>query len=222
MKPHAATLFGLWLITVVAGFGYLFRYQANPGRGAEAPARWPTTSKLVLEPDGLTLVLFVHPRCPCTRASLLEFHRVLTDGHERISGRVVISVPETADRQWPETDLLDYATEQLKVPVLIDIDLIETRRFGIHTSGDALLYDYRGQLLFSGGLTPSRGHQGDSRGRALVLGVEQESMQQQDTLGTSAVYGCPLENPSDFCGLKGSTRTKVEPWPSRDSTVSVP
>ena len=40
----------------------------------------------------------------------------------------------------------------------------EARRFGVATSGHVLLYDTRGDLIFSGGITPGRGEQGDNAG----------------------------------------------------------
>src|SRR5436190_6315 len=76
------------------------------------------------------------------------------------------------------------------VTVRADVDGEAARRFGAATSGQALLYTADGRLLFSGGITESRGHEGDNAGRsaiaALVLGAEPTK------LATSPVYGCPL------------------------------
>ena len=48
---------------------------SRPGGDPEAPARWPEASALVRNADGPTLVLFAHPKCPCTDASLAELAR---------------------------------------------------------------------------------------------------------------------------------------------------
>jgi hypothetical protein len=45
-----------------------------------------------------------------------------------------------------------------------DEDGREARRFGARTSGYTLLYGTGGELLFGGGVTGSRGHQGDNDG----------------------------------------------------------
>ena len=50
-----------------------------------------------------------------------------------------------------------------------DISGDEARRFGAATSGEALLYSPSGKLLFHGGITPSRGHEGGSVGRDALV-----------------------------------------------------
>ena len=42
----------------------------------------------------------------------------------------------------------------------------EARRFGAVTSGQTLLFDTQGNLLFSGGITAARAQAGDNAGRA--------------------------------------------------------
>jgi len=65
----------------------------------------------------------------------------------------------------------------------------EAKRFGAETSGQTLLYDERGTLAFSGGITGSRGHAGDNAGRASLLALINRS--DADRRGSS-VFGCPL------------------------------
>ncbi len=55
--------------------------------------------------------------------------------------------------------------------MLRDDDGAEAKRFGAETSGQTLLYDERGTLAFSGGITGSRGHAGDNAGRASLLAL---------------------------------------------------
>jgi hypothetical protein len=53
--------------------------------------------------------------------------------------------------------------------VLADPDGREARRLGVMTSGHVLLYDRAGRLLFTGGITGSRGHEGDNVGCESVI-----------------------------------------------------
>ncbi len=69
----------------------------------------------------------------------------------------------------------------------------EARRFGAATSGHVMLYDAAGRLHFSGGITPARGHEGDSLGRDAVIDL----IEAYRSAGRrcSPVFGCPLATP---------------------------
>ena len=45
-----------------------------------------------------TLVMFVHPRCPCTRASIAELERVVAQSGGTVKPRIVFSLPDGAIR----------------------------------------------------------------------------------------------------------------------------
>jgi hypothetical protein len=63
------------------------------------------------------------------------------------------------------------------------------RRLGAHTSGQVLVYGRAGELVFQGGLTAARGHEGANRGRdAIRRLVETGAPTEPET----AVFGCPL------------------------------
>src|SRR5437762_13408102 len=78
-----------WLCAVTAGLAILWRYAGTPGPAAAAPARWPIASRL--RPDLLrpTLVMFVHPHCPCSRASMSELALVMAHTQDRVASHVV-------------------------------------------------------------------------------------------------------------------------------------
>src|SRR4029453_8771873 len=70
----------LWAAGVSAGFGVLLRYKATPGEAGTPPARWPSESRLPrASGQDATLVLFAHPHCPCTHASMTELQRLAAD-----------------------------------------------------------------------------------------------------------------------------------------------
>lgn len=47
---------------------------------------------------------------------------------------------------------------------VIDHGSVEACRFGARISGEVMLFDASGALRFHGGVTPSRGHEGESEG----------------------------------------------------------
>ena len=72
MRTIAIAGIALWAIAVGVGVREIYAYSTEPGRQATAPGSWPEASQL-RAPDGRpAIVMFVHPECPCTRASLAE------------------------------------------------------------------------------------------------------------------------------------------------------
>jgi hypothetical protein len=67
----------LWLSIAGAGLWTLCGYENAPGIAAEAPHQWPTESKIARPFDKATLVMLVHPHCPCTRSSIGELAEIM-------------------------------------------------------------------------------------------------------------------------------------------------
>jgi hypothetical protein len=65
-------------------------------------------------------------------------------------------------------------------------------RYGAQTSGQAYLYNRGGDLVFSGGLTESRGTEGDSVGMLAI----RETAADQTCVPTAPVYGCSVQTRS--------------------------
>jgi len=83
------------------------------------------------------------------------------------------------------------ATAIPSVTVHEDPDGAQARLFGAETSGDVLLYDMRGQLMFQGGITGSRGHVGDNAGESSIISF---LAGRETGLKKTPVYGCSLLN----------------------------
>ena len=71
----------------------------------------------------------------------------------------------------------------------MDVDGTEAGRFGAATSGQVLLYDAGGRLRFSGGLTSTRGHPGESPGHRRIAAVVGGGDTEE---ATTRVFGCAL------------------------------
>ncbi len=87
----------VWAVAVAIGFGCLFNYQTEAGKSGAIPVTFPEFSRMEPNPYQLTLIMFAHPRCPCTRASIGELDRVMAKLQDRVRAYVVFFVPETMD-----------------------------------------------------------------------------------------------------------------------------
>ena len=154
-------LVALWIAVVVGALAGLWVYKLRPGTPAELRPSWPAGSSLAASHDRPTLIMFAHPRCVCTRASLAELRAVQSRFAGRIATYVVFMHPAGSTADWSHTDTWDTASSLAGVRVVADTDGLEAERFGATTSGHVVLYDRSGSLLFSGGITPGRGHEGD-------------------------------------------------------------
>jgi hypothetical protein len=178
--------FTLWFATIGAGSVILTRHVAEAGADAEAPTRWPTGSALPRAAGRATLLCFVHPMCPCTRATVRELERIVS----RAPGAAV----QVVFRDEPAWDASSSATWAMagRVPGarrLRDPGGVEARRFGALTSGLVLLFDADGTLRFRGGVTASRGHEGDSAGGSAL---EAALRGRQGPSAWARVFGCGL------------------------------
>jgi hypothetical protein len=179
----------VWLGLCLAGFKILFDYGQSPGAVATFPANWPTDTTIQRKPNQPTLVMFVHPQCPCTRASVGELARLMAHTPKPLDAHVLFLAPKGFSVDWVKSDLWRSASEIPGVTTTVDHDGIEATRFHATTSGNIALYGSTGNLLFSGGITPSRGHFGDSIGLDSAIA----SLSGNPTKPcNSAVFGCPL------------------------------
>jgi hypothetical protein len=110
----------------------------------------------------------------------------------KVSAYVLFLKPEGSD-EWEDTKLRRNAAAILGVRVLSDIDGVEARRFGVETSGHTLLFARDGRLLFSGGITESRGHAGDNAGQRAI---ESLLYNPRPVRTNSFVFGCALTDRS--------------------------
>jgi hypothetical protein len=191
-KTILASVTVLWAAGVAAGFAQLLQYAATPGTSQPSPLSWPDESSLERDTTRPNLVMFVHPRCSCTRASMSEWERLLARCQGALTAHVLFYRPCSLPEDWGETDLWQRAAVIPGVHVRQDEDGIEARRFQANTSGEVLLYGADGSLLFQGGITNARGHAGDSAGLDAILSRLNDGT---EPLAQTPVFGCPLFAP---------------------------
>lgn len=185
----ATSLFAItWIAAVAFGLRSLFQYENTPGPVGAISQEWPNT-QIERATDRPTLVMLAHPRCPCTVASIAELAQIMARLQGKVAAFVLFIKPKESGSDWEETNLRRSAETIPGVKVVFDPDGVEARRFGAETSGHTLLFGADGRLLFSGGITASRGHAGDNAGEsAIVALVNQQTPARTRTL----VFGYSL------------------------------
>jgi hypothetical protein len=195
----------LWVFAVSGGLWILWGYENTPGASAKPPVRWPAGSRIQRAPESATLVMLAHPHCPCTRASIGELASLMAHAQGRVTAYVLFLKPAGFSDQWEKTDLWQSAARIPGVNVLIDDGGSEARRFHAATSGQTMLYDAEGRLLFSGGITGSRGHAGDNAGRSAIVSLLQTGTAKR---AETFVFGCQLFGANSECREATHERNK--------------
>ncbi len=186
----------VWFATVGFGLHKLWHYENDPGIAEDAPAHWPASSQIRPGSRSATLVMFAHPHCPCTRASIGELAVLMTRCQSPLAAYVLFFKPKDFPADWDKTDLWYSAAAIPGVNVIQDEDGLEARLFHAVTSGHTIVYDAQASLLFSGGITDSRGHSGDNDGRSAILSLLTEGVAERSQTLT---FGCSLYDPNSEC-----------------------
>jgi hypothetical protein len=180
----------VWAVAVVFGMYGLVRYQMTPAAVASiAPAQWPAGVSFSHSSERSTLIMTLHPQCPCSRASLHELAEILARSKGRLDARILFVQPANAPAGWLDGDLWQQAKTIPGVTVSVDKDGQDAAAFGASTSGQVMVYDAAGVVRFSGGITDGRGHEGDNAGQLSILDLVRTGKSQ---VATTPVYGCSL------------------------------
>lgn len=179
---------------MVGGTVYLLDYASQPGRFLASPGDWPKQSLLTLSEDSPTLLIFLHPRCSCSKASLGELNAILANVRGKLKIYAVFIKPENMSHDWEKDSLWKTAKALPNVNLLTDEGGVEARHFQAQTSGLVLVYDVDQTLLYSGGITVARGHSGENDGRSTVISLLNGKRTARDT---ASVFGCALFDQGD-------------------------
>jgi hypothetical protein len=184
-------LVGVWTLSVGLGLHALMVYKGKAGPAGQTPETWPVNEMVSLSTNKPLLVMFAHPKCPCTRASLGELELLVAKAKDQFQAAVLFYQPKDGSEGWSRTELTDEARSIPGVTVMFDQNGKLARRFGVETSGHTVVYGPDGRLLFTGGITGSRGHLGDNAGLDAVLKVVSKESGQSGRR-TTAVFGCEI------------------------------
>lgn len=183
----------VWMLALTVGMQAMLNYEDGPAEPGEPPVEWPKDSTISRLPGMPTVVVFAHPKCPCTDATIGELSILMTRLQGKATAKVFFVRPANFPDAWEKTELWHSAETIPGVSVFSDVGGVEARRFGAQASGQTILYDASGRMRFSGGITASRGHSGDNAGRSAIV-----SLVTTGTAGAerTSVFGCSLHDPT--------------------------
>lgn len=166
-----AVAVALWVPAVAFGIGVLWRYSTTPGHPAAPPLDWPANAPVDRGKGRAILLMFAHPQCECSQASLGELAIVMAHERGQLDADAFFYLPAGERSSWARSDLWRTASAIPGVRAFEDREASIAQSFGVFTSGQTLLYDSSGRLLFKGGITSLRGHSGDNAGRSAILAL---------------------------------------------------
>lgn len=219
MQPNSqlrAIFVTTWsVLTVVCFFVVLPSVGKDQSFSSGLSADWPDSTKLARPTSTGHLIVFVHPYCPCTRATLKNLDEVLDSTKLPVS-IIQLRTASLESVHSPISSIASIASNN-GWDLILDDEGVEANKFGATTSGECMLFDSEGALLFAGGITASRGHLGNNQGLAslkdLIEKLCSETIGQNNPLETNSLgsskwaqfptFGCPLFSET-ACGREPS------------------
>ncbi len=186
MNPHLlrrgllALATGAWACAVAAGFLIWDRVEAKPGTVGRTPS--------ARSPGQPSVVVFVHPHCPCTRAALPELLAAVSEAPAG-SVRVVFVRPAGVPEGWERARSWEIASAAVGVEVAVDPDGVEAATEGAETSGYAVARGASGRVAYRGGI--GRRHANANPGLRAVVDVLAGRI---PPVEEAPVFGCALRD----------------------------
>jgi hypothetical protein len=140
--------------------------------------------------------MVAHPQCTCTRASLNELRRLIArfEGLKNPPALYLsIIAPDGVGAAWTDGPVLSNASTIRGLNVVIDPGGRFAEKLGATTSGHVLLFGAGGDLLFSGGITSARAHEGDAAGQDAIFNA---LYGKPSAVHETPVFGCGLHTPA--------------------------
>jgi hypothetical protein len=178
-----------WATACAVVFIVVWRFEATPGPSVASIPDWPSGCTIERSPGVSLAILFLHPGCPCSMASIEELRLGIGTGWDG-DVHVVMYSPDGENEDWVRGEQWEAALRIPRAKLHVDPGGRLAGQFNAVTSGHAAIYDGDGRLKFAGGLTPSRG---TTAGGLLF----QRAAFGRET--RSPVYGCAI-NAADSCG----------------------
>jgi len=173
----------LWLLLASSSILFVMNYDFISN----------TQSKIELKISPYQLYVFLHPYCPCSNATLHELDSLLNKLQKTsrtiLKTQIIFFKPGNDIKKWEKSILWKNSHTLNNVEIRVDWDGKLSQRYQAKTSGETMLFNKDGQRLFDGGITISRGHEGDNPGKEYIYRlVTHQKTNQTD----SPVFGCPL------------------------------
>lgn len=182
-----------WGASMLVGLFLSIDYECRPAVSGRAIASWPGSARISGAVKKSRLIMFLHPHCPCSWASLVGLADTLSRSRRAVAVHVLFFSSQDFTLPAQKSALWAKASTIPDVAITCDEEGAISRSFGASASGTVLLYDETGRLQFSGGITAGRGHVGQNAGsRALTAFLNYERVNDRD----HPVFGCPITDVS--------------------------
>lgn len=206
----------IWGAAIVAALYSLQHYNSLAGQNSIAGRAdfCQVHESLLYHPacsPSPALVMYVHPHCPCTRASFEELTKIVDRARamgKQPAVKIVVVVAPGMPDGWREGPNVRAAHRFQGAEVIYDLDAQLARAQSATTSGHVVLIDGPARLGFRGGITRSRGHAGDNDGTRAIVDILNG---RKPAVASTPVFGCPLFNSeacasSEACSVSGAAR----------------
>ncbi len=181
-----------WIVAIAAGFLAIQAHESTPGRAGAVPGSWPSGSPLPGASGRPEVVMAVHPKCSCSRASLAILGEVVGGSRSAARIRLLVYRPADTDACWSGDSLMQLASGIPGAEAVDDPGGAESRRFGLLTSGAVAAFDATGNLRFAGGLNDGRASTSSAAGAKSLADVLAGLVPETSD---GDVFGCPIDNP---------------------------
>lgn len=183
----------LFLVTMLGLSAFAVNFKSCFNTNRAAAIRWPALAHLSRSQHVPTLVVFLHPHCHNSTATLFELEQLLPTLKGRVQIYITMYAPEDLGDSWSKKSVWRQATKMRNVNLYLDKNGEDSELFGAQSSGEMFLYDTSGDLLFHGGVTRTFGIAGQNKGaEALVAWLTQQS--RSDIAHETPVWGRNLRN----------------------------
>ena len=168
-KLHICLVSFVWFGCIVVGYGILLSHDTE-----SVPLTAKSTfvfGKTIGFHDGITakqlqqfvpgagqvrIVMALHPKCPCTRRSLDELQSLLGIAPEKTHCTFLVGLPSSKSKTWMDTDTVATASGLPNVDIITDQDSARAKSLGLSRSGESLVINDAGQVVFQSGITAGR------------------------------------------------------------------
>ncbi len=192
----AKITFAIWGILIVCGAQVLISYT-NARRNQPAFEDIdPASLAHFVGSSEYSLILFLHPKCSCSRATIRELKSVLSRAPQAYQLTVVMYCPEEKPESWTEGVNERLARRLGPRKWVVDSGELFSRNH-ILDSGHVLCFDRNQELRFSGGVTVSRPHEGPNQARLALARILDGGPQAKVHF---PVFGCSIHSLEMFRG----------------------
>lgn len=178
-----------WIAALIGGFAILLHYSMRAGPSRSAPAA--LAGAAARASGRFELAVFLHPQCPCSRATVDELARIAERSGDRLHVRAWFVADRALGEAWTRAALWERAQRIPGIELAEDFGAAKAMSMGAETSGTVLLYAPDGRLAYSGGITRARGHAGDNPGADAVVDLVHGRAVERNEF---EVFGCSLRD----------------------------